>query len=483
MRVCFRRGYALCALAMALTACATRPMGPYDPSLQELAYQTGDASFAGFDLVEAKDAAEFCVEFDNQDDRLQILNALKGPPVPDEARARELRTELDFDSAHIDPARWDPVPVFDSRKAVAEAWDKYRGQSKLPADARIEPQEDDVRPWTKLFKDLEERAEAKHLNDPDAQTVQDDPDLNGFGPWQNAWALYRGVGPNHNRYAIVLRGTVFSNRASAIDDAFFQPVIAHGFVSGAISFSDAPAAAVHSGFAHAAYSTLLDARFGVLQALAANVPAGAQLMIVGHSQGAAVATLIHASLHYSMRDADLGSKDPLGLRGRHYRLKSYVFAQPKPGDFVFAGSFARITQRFDNALVINNSMDVVPQVPLTLQSSSDLSGDFRGNSLLARFVRWISGVGPGVRRTFGVVLEPWARDESAGWGYYYHWEEVRKDLTKSDEISESWNFTHAGHLLWVYGPDPQPPGTDDFYQHHATTYRMLLQQQFSAPRR
>jgi len=93
-------------------------------------------------------------------------------------------------------------------------------------------------------------------------------------------------------------------RNQMILDIFFQPVMAKSFLSDAMSFSDSSLATIHSGFAHAAFTTLLDLRYCILPVLANKVSAQSDLFVVGHSQGAAMATLVHAFLHHAMRDAD-----------------------------------------------------------------------------------------------------------------------------------------------------------------------------------
>src|SRR6202034_3004016 len=112
-------------------------------------------------------------------------------------------------------------------------------------------------------------------------------------------------------------------------------------------------------------AVMFDKQSGILHVLQDTnlVPSGSKIFVTGHSQGAAIATLVHAFLHYVMIDTTPDQETPAySLRNRHYRLKSYVFAQPKPGNWQFAMDFARIARSEEAAFVVNNDLDWVPQV-------------------------------------------------------------------------------------------------------------------------
>jgi len=64
-----------------------------------------------------------------------------------------------------------------------------------------------------------------------------------------------------------------------------------------------------------------------------------------------------------MNTAD--GSDPFTLRGAAYKLKSYTFAQPRPGNAQFALNFARITGGGATSFALNNTIDPVPMVPTT----------------------------------------------------------------------------------------------------------------------
>ena len=122
---------------------------------------------------------------------------------------------------------------------------------------------------------------------------------------------------------------------------------------------------------------LFEKERGILRRLRdEKLPDNAKLFITGHSQGAAIATLVHSFLYYAITDPVDRYKLNLQLKqstNSGVQIKSYLFAQPKPGNLQYAEDFARITK--DLSYVINNDLDPVPQVPLSLQVPSEVVAD------------------------------------------------------------------------------------------------------------
>jgi Lipase (class 3) len=91
------------------------------------------------------------------------------------------------------------------------------------------------------------------------------------------------------------------------------------------------------------------------------IGANAQVFVTGHSQGAAMATLLRSYLQYS----------PNAPQGVSYN--TYIYAQRKPGNDHYAADFAN---RFSNPSLgfrVTNSLDWVPQVPFTLGFLGDVN--------------------------------------------------------------------------------------------------------------
>lgn len=416
-------------------------------------YTSGDPANKGYKYSEAGQFIEFCVELDSQDDRLP--SSRSPTHDPDSANYHPL----------INPELWNPIPIYDSRKEIAKDVVAFKASGETP----------DNHGWVKLYRDILDRATKAPPANWTEKGFFDDPRYNGFGPYQSAWLLYEGRNQNAGAYAIAIRGTVFSAKPSVVEDVLFHPVMARQFLNPHVSFASFNGATLHSGFAHATFTLLLDDRYGILRVLHdMHIPQNAPLYIVGHSQGASMATLTHAFLHYAMKDAS-PANDPFALSGKNYKLKSYVFAQPKPGNYEFAADFANITQKLDNAIVINNDIDPVPQVPLTMQDLGDLDGDLPGTSWWVRLFRYVAGIGSGLRGAAGRLSEPFVKDADSGYGYFYKYPNygpIGKDKTGS-----SWNFTPSGHVILVYGTPDQ--SSDEFLQHHAWTYRNLIKAQLN----
>ena len=386
-------------------------------------------NYSGFSLVEARDLLEQCIELNNADDRIDF---------PDDAYYRPTWR-----------AKWDKV--FDSRDPTS----------------------------------------SNPNNDP---TIPQ-PDENGFGPYKNAWLLFESK-ERPGTYAIAIRGTI-GQAKSIIDDLLATTIAAHSAIEIPkgrylpITFAATAGAEAHTGFAYAAVSLLFDRRRGILSKLA-SLPPNSQLLITGHSQGAAVATLIHAFLYYAMSEP----QDRYKLNAKNFSLKSYVFAQPKPGNAKFAIDFARIAADKGLAFVINNSLDPVPQVPLTRQITSEVLADtvlenqsrVRGfPALLVDGLACAQSLVFAIRNIFSQSVEKQVT--------MMHSKEYKSELNLDyfkDAVfgipskAYSLNYVTSGNLIALFG---YPKGLDSagtniyafkskkpdwLLQHHATSYRELL---------
>ena len=366
----------------------------------------------GFNIDEAKDMIEFCIDLDSQDDLQADLKNVKKP-------------EDSVYYPRISKGKW--KSIVDSRE---------------------------------LIKPGENR-----------------PDRNGFPPFNNAWTLSKRLDVPAGKpdiYALAIRGTVMSSHTSVKEDALTTTIAARNgieFPKGSylpITFADMPRAEVHVGFAYGVFCSLFDGKYGILPNLKKqNIPPGSLIIITGHSQGAAMATLLHAFLHYAMRDKKFGLGDA------HYALKSYVFAQPKPGNDQFSMDFAKIASSKNNAFVLNNTLDSVPQVPLSFETVADAVDDLpavgwkaRVGLFLANSLSWFrslvsSGVANKTARMKGLKMEQ-----------FYLADELRKNSTKTRRKAVSLNYVLAGNLVPLIGTSVQ--SSDTFIQHHATTYRDLM---------
>jgi hypothetical protein len=295
-------------------------------------------------------------------------------------------------------------------------------------------------------------------------------------------------------YALAFRGTVFSFRPSVIEDSLVTTVAGqHGLELPAgeflnLTFSTQPRAEVHEGFAYALLGQLFDRDFGALARVKALVQPGATVIITGHSQGAALATLAHALFAYASAEVRFGVAE-LGLR-----LRSYVFAQPKPGNVQFAQDFAALTGAGASSFVFNNTIDPVPMVPPT---HGFLFGAFEDNPQVKnpgwRIVRIVNNAANKISRALGSFSERKTAGKIAalqkqGKEGLYMAEALRAPPGAAPASAVSQNYATAGNLIPLRGSldGSQYYGNtadevDEFIQHHATTYRRLMETLYGLP--
>ncbi|MFD1871450.1 lipase family protein [Hymenobacter bucti] len=124
--------------------------------------------------------------------------------------------------------------------------------------------------------------------------------------------------------------------------------------------ADNPQAAVHAGW-------LLGMAFqaeGIIHKIDSCYRRGTRdVLIMGHSQGGAIAFLLTSHLR---------SLQAQGQLPADIRFKTYCSAAPKPGNLYYAYDYERATQG-GWAVNVVNPADWVPEVPLTVQTTSDFN--------------------------------------------------------------------------------------------------------------
>lgn len=124
--------------------------------------------------------------------------------------------------------------------------------------------------------------------------------------------------------------------------------------------ADHPRAAVHVGWLVGLAALSKD----ILPKLDSCYRAGTRnVLVLGHSQGGALAFLLTAHLHHRQAAGNL----PADLR-----LKTYCSAGPKPGNLYFAYDYEARTQG-GWAFNVVNSADWVPEVPFSIQTVNDFN--------------------------------------------------------------------------------------------------------------
>jgi len=143
----------------------------------------------------------------------------------------------------------------------------------------------------------------KQLSQRDLQNPATTPPYGGFVA--NAWLLLQSE-TDPAQYAIAIRGTVGEAHSIIADTLITTTAAQSGITLNdgrllPITFAATPQAELHLGFAYAAFTMLFEKDLGILRQLRdAKLPDNAKLFITGHSQGAAIATLVHSFLYYAI---------------------------------------------------------------------------------------------------------------------------------------------------------------------------------------
>ncbi|MDE2060220.1 MAG: lipase family protein [candidate division NC10 bacterium] len=305
----------------------------------------------------------------------------------------------------------------------------------------------------------------------------------GFGPFDNRWKLWKNK-KQDGVYALVIRGTIPS-RDSIKEDLLATSIPAKGIQlldtdqnplgkkRGVVfSLAKTDHAEVHVGFAYGLAVMLFDRDRGILNQLS-QLPAGSQIYITGHSQGAALATLAHAFLNHALTGSD--DKNSFGLKGKNFSLKSYVFAQPKPGNWQFAMDFAEGIGNQDLAYTINNTSDWVPQVPLsiqlvseTLQPIATASGHWFANSALNFLAR--------IRRSASSQVSKLTNyKENITKNFDDRYFVDAGQFSQTGYGGSSLDYMPVGNLRAFRPKNDMKAGDGDlFWEHHLARYKELL---------
>jgi hypothetical protein len=297
-----------------------------------------------------------------------------------------------------------------------------------------------------------------------------------IGPFQNLWQLWQ---QDDGRFAVALRGTV-PQTGSVFEDLISVMIAGKGTIAvgpeaATYQFAEAPQAGVHLGFVLGTLLLLKDSNDGILARLKALVPAGSEVYVTGHSQGAAMATLLRSYLHYPNPDRPDG-----------YAYKTYVFAQPKPGNDHYAADFESRFSNGGHAFRITNSLDWVPQVPFTIELLGDIDqpnllSAWFDKSLALRALKFAFTTASGAIGTLRdhVAEHALERLDPAARLLFARGRALTAVTGNlSLEILPTLNFVNAGSEIALIGtPCQGDECKDGFFEHHAGTYYKLLQAQ------
>lgn len=299
----------------------------------------------------------------------------------------------------------------------------------------------------------------------------DSPEL---GPFNNKYQLWKNT-TIAGQYALVIRGTV-KEIGSQLENLVSVLIPASGSLPvGSLKFSyklaNDPNAAVHLGFTLGLSLLLFDGSDGILSQLISRADQIQDLFITGHSQGAAIATLCRSYFQHSTIEPIL-----------KLNFKTYLFAQPKPGNDHYAYDFEHTDGISEMAFRITNTLDWVPQVMLTFELLRDVNSPnpidelLAGNDALSNIMetmdRFVSHQVEQELIRLGPMLE--AVGETLKQQTLHPTESVKDD--EQIRIIRSLYFTCAGQSVVLIG-EPSPDDTANT-QHSGKTYYKLLSEQF-----
>lgn len=179
----------------------------------------------------------------------------------------------------------------------------------------------------------------------------------------NLWDLWENE--DHSQLVLSIRGTT-TNSVSWLDNFYAAMVPAKGKMQISeddffdYELSPNPRAAVHVGWLISTGFLSRDMLPKINEAYSRGVK---NVLVVGHSQGGAIAFLLTAYFYSLQQKNEL----PADIR-----FKTYCSAAPKPGNLYFAYTYETLTQE-GWAYNVVNAADWVPQTPLSIQTLDDFN--------------------------------------------------------------------------------------------------------------
>ncbi len=287
----------------------------------------------------------------------------------------------------------------------------------------------------------------------------------------NQWDLWL----RNDRVAIIsIRGTT-QNPASWLANFYAAMVPAQGELQlnetekFTYALSSHPRAAVHIGWL---VSTAFLAK-DILPKIDSCYQSGiTDVVIMGHSQGGAIAYLLTAHLHSLQQQQKLPST---------IRFKTYCSAAPKPGNLYFAYSYEAMTQQ-GWAYNVVNSADWVPEVPMSIQTTNDFNKTnpfihARASIKQQKFPKNIA-----LKKVYNNLDKPTRRAQRNYQKYLGNL--ASKLVTKNipgyvqPAYYESNHYVRTGHTVILLADEPYfekyPDDTDKIFTHHFHTPYLAL---------
>ena len=186
--------------------------------------------------------------------------------------------------------------------------------------------------------------------------------------------------------------------------------------------------------------------------------------------------LLHASTDATGPLAD-------ALKPKGFQYKSYVFAQPKPGNWQFGHDYAQMTGNRGLALCLNNNRDWVPQVPLTVDLPDEVTNNpidpylATKHPVLMEMANLLGRAAQAGRVAIGDVAQ-FAADRAKD----YLGAHIDGQFLSGGAVNDTapyLNYVQCGRLYSLCADAAPEESTDALWQHHCGNYARLLAQQGS----
>jgi hypothetical protein len=200
-----------------------------------------------------------------------------------------------------------------------------------------------------------------------------------------------------------------------------------------------------------------------------------QILIIGHSQGGALAYLLTAHLHYLQKDGKLPSD---------LFFKTYCSAAPKPGNLYFAYDYESYTQQ-GLAYNVINTEDWVPESPASIQTIRDFNEVNPYTDAKSTIKKQKFGLKIVMRIVYKNLVKPTNRAQRKNQKYLgtKTTKMVKKTLPelKIPGFTKTSNYTRAGNFITLQGDAAYyalfPLDKDKVFLHHMwDAYLYLIDQ-------
>jgi len=300
------------------------------------------------------------------------------------------------------------------------------------------------------------------------------------GPLDNLWDLYI----RDDKIGIIeIRGT--TARTKSWLENFYAGMVA---ASGRIQISeneifiyklaDDSRAGVHAGW----LTGLASIAPGIIDKINEYHARGIyEYILMGHSQGGAIAYLLNSYLHY----------DTLGLIPDNLLIKTYNSAAPKPGNHYYACDYDYINAG-GWALHVVNTVDWVPQTPISVQTLDDFTevNPFVDTETFTSSMGWLQKVV--VRSIFRKMERSLEKAQRKLLKYLglklFDFIEPYMDGMVEPVYLESMNYTPAGTPVILqpndrYFKEYLPTAKDNVFKNHlGRAYYFLLRENYPLSR-